>query len=100
MDNTTYAAEQLALWTAGDASSLYNSPNDAIAFINLTTLLGDAAATTFISDLADNQTAIVEAYSTNPKIQRGYSAAYTAELNDIFPSALGQAEILLSNTGG
>ena len=29
--NTTIAAEQLALWLANDPSSLYNSPNDAIA---------------------------------------------------------------------
>lgn len=33
--NTTIAAEQLALWKAGDASSLMNSPNDAVAYVDL-----------------------------------------------------------------
>jgi choline dehydrogenase len=37
--NTTYAAEQLALWKEGDASSLYTSPNDAVAYVNLTVRL-------------------------------------------------------------
>ena len=35
-DNTTFAAEQLALWKAGDADSLYTAPNNAVAYVNLT----------------------------------------------------------------
>lgn len=97
--NETFAAEQMALFEAVDPSSLYNSPNHAVAYVNLTTLLGDAQAATFIEQLNANQTAIVEAYSTNAAVQRGYAATYAAEVRDIMPSAVGQAELLLSNTG-
>ncbi|BGP46470.1 hypothetical protein JCM10450v2_002315 [Rhodotorula kratochvilovae] len=98
--NDTFKAEQLALWKAGDASSLYTSPNDAVAYVNLTTLFGgEAAADAFMAEIAANQSAQVEAYSTNAAIQAGYNATYTAELRDVYASAVGQAEILLSNTG-
>ncbi|GAA5921451.1 hypothetical protein JCM3775_003055 [Rhodotorula graminis] len=97
--NATYAAEQLALWKAGDANSLYTSPNDAVAYINLTTLFGNDAAQTFMDELEANKTAQVQAYSTNSAVQAGYDATYSAELRDVYPSAVGQAEILLSNTG-
>ncbi|TNY22372.1 GMC oxidoreductase [Rhodotorula diobovata] len=98
--NDTFAAEQLALWKAGDPSSLYTAPNDAVAYINLTTLMGsETAAQQFIDELAANQSAQVEAYSSNEFVQKGYNSSYTAELRDIYPSAVGQAEILLSATG-
>lgn len=98
--NTTYAAEQLALWKEGDPNSLYTSPNDAVVYVNLTTLLGsESAAQQFMDDLAANKSEQVEAYSSNAQIQAGYNATYTAELRDVYPSAVGQAEILLSNTG-
>lgn len=32
----SYAADQLALWTARDPTSLYTAPNNAVAYINLT----------------------------------------------------------------
>lgn len=98
--NTTYAAEQLALWKEGDPNSLYTSPNDAVVYVNLTTLLGsESAAQQFMDDLAANKSEQVQAYSSNAQIQAGYNATYTAELRDVYPSAVGQAEILLSNTG-
>ncbi|GAA5901157.1 hypothetical protein JCM8208_002291 [Rhodotorula glutinis] len=97
--NTTFAAEQLDLWKAGDADSFYTSPNDAVAYINLTTLFGADAAQTFMDELEANKSAQVEAYSTNAAVQAGYDATYSAELRDVYPSAVGQAEILLSNTG-
>ncbi|KAM0751735.1 alcohol oxidase [Meredithblackwellia eburnea MCA 4105] len=97
--NTTYAAAQLALWKAGDSSSLYNSPNDAVAYINLTTLFGAADAATLIAEIKANQSTLVQAYSTNSYIQAGYNATYEAEVRDIYPSEVGQAEILMSNTG-
>lgn len=34
--NATYAAEQVTLWKAGDPNSILNSPNDPIAYVNLT----------------------------------------------------------------
>jgi len=34
--NTTFAAEQLALWEEGSADSLYTAPNNAVAYVNLT----------------------------------------------------------------
>ncbi|GAA5873248.1 hypothetical protein JCM1840_000006 [Sporobolomyces johnsonii] len=97
--NATYAAEQLALWKAGDANSLYTSPNDAVAYVNLTGLFGEEAAQQLIQEIKANQSALVAAYSTNANIQAGYNATYSAELRDVYPSAVGQAEILLSNTG-
>ncbi|GAA5928009.1 hypothetical protein JCM1841_001819 [Sporobolomyces salmonicolor] len=97
--NTTYAAEQLALWKAGDPNSLYTSPNDAVAYVNLTGLFGEEAAQQLIEEIKANQSALVTAYSTNTNIQAGYNATYSAELRDVYPSAVGQAEILLANTG-
>ncbi|CEQ42600.1 SPOSA6832_04432 [Sporobolomyces salmonicolor] len=104
--NTTYAAEQLALWKAGDPNSLYTSPNDAVAYVNLTArnlsapgLFGEEAAQQLIEEIKANQSALVTAYSTNTNIQAGYNATYSAELRDVYPSAVGQAEILLANTG-
>ncbi|GAA5959711.1 hypothetical protein JCM21900_001400 [Sporobolomyces salmonicolor] len=97
--NTTYAAEQLALWKAGDPNSLYTSPNDAVAYVNLTGLFGEEAAQQLIEEIKANQSALVTAYSTNTYIQAGYNATYSAELRDVYPSAVGQAEILLANTG-
>ncbi|POY72705.1 hypothetical protein BMF94_4535 [Rhodotorula taiwanensis] len=98
--NTTYAAAQLALWKAGNPDSLYTAPNDAVAYVNLTTLLGsESAAQTFMNELETNKSAAVQAYSSNAQVQAGYNATYSAELDDVYPSAVGQAEILLSNTG-
>ncbi|GAA5998759.1 GMC family oxidoreductase [Rhodotorula paludigena] len=98
--NDTYREEQLELWRQGDANSLYTSPNDAVAYVNLTTLFGsEDAANAFMDEIAANQSAQVEGYSTDSAIQAGYNASYHAELRDIYPTAVGQAEILLSNTG-
>ncbi|GAA6000162.1 hypothetical protein JCM10207_007884 [Rhodosporidiobolus poonsookiae] len=98
--NDTYKAEQLALWKEGDPNSLYTSPNDAVAYINLTTLFGgEDAAQAFMDEIAANQSAQVSAYSDNQYVQAGYNATYSAELRDVYPSAVGQAEILLANTG-
>lgn len=60
--------------------------------------MGSELASDFIASLTANQTATVEAYSSNAAIQRGYAATYAAE-TDIYRSAVGQAEILLANTG-
>ncbi|KAK4705020.1 hypothetical protein P7C70_g1189, partial [Phenoliferia sp. Uapishka_3] len=84
------AAAQLALWEAGNVTSLYNSP----------TLFGETAAATLISELNANKTAIVNAYSNNTFVRAGYNATYSAEVRDIYPSPMGQAEILMVNTGG
>ncbi|KAM0788362.1 hypothetical protein ACM66B_001502 [Microbotryomycetes sp. NB124-2] len=98
--NATVAAEQFQLWKDGDASSLYNSPNHAVAYVNLTTLVGEDAASELIQDIKNVQDDQVTAYSTNAAVRRGYNATYAAEVEDVYPSAIGQAEILLSNTGG
>ncbi|GAA5982892.1 hypothetical protein JCM5350_001544 [Sporobolomyces pararoseus] len=98
-DNTTFAAEQLALWKQGDANSLYTAPNNAVAYVNLTTLFGAEAAQEFIDGVKANQSAAISAYGSNSKVQAGYNATYSADVNDILSSPVGQAEILLSNTG-
>ncbi|KAK4058384.1 hypothetical protein OIO90_000542 [Microbotryomycetes sp. JL221] len=97
--NATYAAEQLELWQEGNAWSLYNSPNHAVAYVNLTTLMGEDGAASLIEEIKSAQSAQVEAYSTNDAVRRGYNATYSAEVDDVYPTAIGQAEILLSNTG-
>jgi choline dehydrogenase len=97
--NATFAAAQMAEWVAGDPNSLYNSPNDAIAYINLTSLFGAGPAATLLSEIKANQTTLVAAYSTNSLVQAGYNATYTAEVDDIYTSPVGQAEILMANTG-
>jgi choline dehydrogenase len=63
------------------------------------TLFGEEAAAEFIAGVKANQSAAVAAYGTNAAVQKGYNATYSADVNDILPSAVGQAEILLSNTG-
>ncbi|KAK4051869.1 hypothetical protein OIV83_002574 [Microbotryomycetes sp. JL201] len=98
--NATFAAEQFALWQDGDPSSLYNSPNHAVAYVNLSTLMGEDGASALIADIKSVQSDQVAAYSTNEAVRRGFNATYTAEVDDVYPTAIGQAEILLSNTGG
>ncbi|GAA5906271.1 GMC family oxidoreductase [Sporobolomyces salmoneus] len=98
-DNATFAAEQLALWKAGSPDSLYTAPNNAVAYVNLTTLFGEEAAQEFIAGVKANQSSAVSSYGSNSAVQSGYDATYSADVNDILSSPVGQAEILLSNTG-
>jgi choline dehydrogenase len=66
------------------------------------TLFGADDAATFIAQLKANQTAQVKAYSaysTDSTVLAGYNASYNSEVNDIYPSPVGQAEFLMSNTG-
>jgi len=99
IENTTYAAAQKQMWIDGDADSLYNSPNDAVAYVNLTTLMGDAAAATFLAACKANASATIAAYSNNTAIQAGYNLTYFGEIDTVLPSNVGAAELLLSNTG-
>ncbi|KAI5481547.1 choline dehydrogenase [Pseudohyphozyma bogoriensis] len=101
-NDPTFAAEQKALFLAGNATSLYNSPNDAIAYINADILMGSTAAAEYIAAVKANQSATVaaySAYSTDSTVLAGYNATYTSELNDILPTNVGQAEIIFDNTG-
>ena len=98
--NTTIADAQFALWQENDPDSLYTAPNNNIAYVNLSTILGgDDAATTFIDELRANMSDYMASYSTDSTIQAGYQATYEREIDDIYPSAVGQVEILMVNTG-
>ena len=62
-------------------------------------MFGEDAAQEFIAGVKANQSAAVSAYGSNANVQAGYNATYSADINDILSSPVGQAEILLSNTG-
>ncbi|KAG9001406.1 hypothetical protein FRB90_011628, partial [Tulasnella sp. 427] len=76
--------------------------NSAIAYTNITDLLGDSAAT-FHQDLITNLSTHANnpAYnpSTDPTVTKGYQAIYQANA-DMLLTPIGQVELLLSLTGG
>lgn len=74
--------------------------NAATAYVNATMLLGSDAAsalstnvTSALSTIADTTGIVPSQYS---EVVAGYKAIYEASVNTIFPSAVGQVEILLS----
>ena len=99
IENATYAAEQKQMWYDGNPDSLYNSPNDAVAYVNLTTLMGAANASAFLDECKQNASAAIAAYTNNTFVAAGYNATYQAEIQNVLPSNVGAAELLLSNTG-
>ncbi|KAH8918673.1 GMC oxidoreductase [Atractiella rhizophila] len=103
--NQSYAQEQLSIWRNGEPGSMYEAPNDAIAYVNLTTLLGEERATSFMEELNGNLTAALSSLpgpsggEADPTVLSGYESTYLSELEHILPSPVGQIEILMSNTG-
>ncbi|KDE06010.1 hypothetical protein MVLG_03692 [Microbotryum lychnidis-dioicae p1A1 Lamole] len=97
--NATLAAQQMTMWQLWDPSSLYNAPDNALAYLNLTTLLGTDNTEAFLSQLREYKPIAVAGYSNDGSVQKGYDAAYDSEVNSIYPSVIGQAELALRNTG-
>ncbi|KZT59087.1 GMC oxidoreductase [Calocera cornea HHB12733] len=82
------------------SSAFLSFINSAIAYPNITDLLGDYAPT-FQSDINANlswaSSTLVP--STDPTVIKGYQATYNALANTIMPSQVGQVELLFSLTG-
>ncbi|EJU03853.1 GMC oxidoreductase [Dacryopinax primogenitus] len=85
---------------ANGTSAFMSFINSAIAYPNITDLLGDYA-TTYQSDLLNNLTwaAANLVPSTDPTIIAGYKAIYQSQANTILPSQVGQVELLFGLTG-
>ncbi|KZO92838.1 GMC oxidoreductase [Calocera viscosa TUFC12733] len=82
------------------SSAFLSFINSAIAYPNITDLLGDYAPT-FQSDINANITwaASTLVPSTDPTVIAGYKATYNVLANTIMPSQVGQVELLFSLTG-
>ncbi|SCZ99033.1 BZ3500_MvSof-1268-A1-R1_Chr3-1g05774 [Microbotryum saponariae] len=87
--NATFAAQQMTMWQLWDPSSLYNAPDNALAYLNLTTLLGPDNAEAFLSQLREYKPIAVAGYSNDESVQKGYDAVYDSEVNTIYPSVIG-----------
>ncbi|EJU03852.1 alcohol oxidase [Dacryopinax primogenitus] len=99
---STTAETAASIHSSGsDPSSAFLSfINSAIAYPNITDLLGDYAPT-FQSDILNNLTSSASSLvpSTDPTVIAGYKATYNALANTILPSQVGQIELLFSLTG-
>lgn len=98
--NSTFNTQQLNLWQNGNGNqSLYSAPNEAITYANLTTVLGETAGATYMSELANNLTAVVEMYGFTGTIAAGYEAIYNAEMTRLVAEGEAEVEFLMANTG-
>ncbi|KAG7443851.1 GMC oxidoreductase [Guyanagaster necrorhizus] len=98
-----WATEQDTMLNIEDSDSAYSQTaewlsfiSDAIAYVNLTTLMGDNM-TTWISTVRNEYTAS-EAYipSTDSTILAGYKSTFDVITETYYPSSVPQVEILLS----
>ncbi|KZO92837.1 GMC oxidoreductase [Calocera viscosa TUFC12733] len=85
---------------ANGSTAFLSFINSAIAYPNITDLLGDYAPT-FQSDILANLTlsSTTLVPSTDSTVIAGYKAIYNALANTILPSQVGQVELLFGLTG-
>ncbi|KAJ8508635.1 hypothetical protein ONZ45_g9111 [Pleurotus djamor] len=91
-----------------NGGDLANSPeflsyvNSAIAYVNLSTLLGGEAASALKSQIISGApSSLASGNSGNAEVFEGDKAIYSAVANNVFGTDIGQAELLLSlNSAG
>lgn len=72
----------------------------AIAYVNLTTLLGASEATTLVTNLKNNASTAVNALQASDTVKQAYNATYTSTVGNIYDSPVGVVEILLADIFG
>ncbi|ROW00006.1 hypothetical protein VPNG_08335 [Cytospora leucostoma] len=71
----------------------------AIAYINLTSLVGTDSET-ILANLRNNISTAADSYSVPDTVKDGYIASYTSQINKIYDSAVGLVEILFADIYG
>ena len=98
--NSTFNSTHWDLWTSGQGnSSVYSAPNNAIAYLNITTLMGEAGARAFISNVTSQLDAYVEQEGLSGTVEAGYRALYLSEVEAFLEGGEGAVEFLMANTG-
>ena len=102
VQNNTFAAEQLALFLAGNLShSMMSAPNNGIGYVSLGQLFGnDTFTTQFLQEMNDNMTAVVnnQGYADDT-LKAGYELTYATELGILETGTIGAVELLLGSFG-
>jgi choline dehydrogenase len=102
VQNATFAAEQLALFHAGNLSqSLMSAPNNGIGYVSLKQLFNnDTYTEIFVQQMMDNMTAVINNQGfTDNTLYAGYQATYQAEVATLANTSVGAIEMLLSSFG-
>ena len=98
--DSSFNASHWDLWTSGQGnSSVYSAPNNAIAYLNITTLMGEAGATAFIASSRDQLDAYVQQEGLSGTVEAGYRTLFAAEVREFLEGGEGAAEFLMTNTG-
>lgn len=72
----------------------------AIAYINLTTLVGADAAAPLLSTLRANVTNAINSATVPEAVKQAWNVTYTSQVNNIYDSPVGLVEILLADIFG
>jgi choline dehydrogenase len=100
--NSTFAAEQLALFLAGNLSqSMMSAPNDGIGYVSLGQLFGnDTFTAQFLQEMNDNMTAVINNQGyTDDTLKAGYQLTYTTDMDLLETGTIGAVELLLGSFG-
>ncbi|KAI0743155.1 GMC oxidoreductase [Daedaleopsis nitida] len=98
--DTDTAASLYASKATGNTPQFLSYVNSAIAYVGSSILFGDDGSTTLRQQIADALPSSLDTLvpSTSDAVKQGYAAIYNTTLNDVFPSSVGQVEILLQLT--
>lgn len=98
--NSTFNTTQYELWASGNGNqSVYSSPNEAVAYLNLSTVLGTSNASNYLTALKANMSAYVSQQGLFGDLAVGYEAIYTTEITQLLEAGEAAVEILMANTG-
>lgn len=87
-------------WVSGNGnSSVYTAPNQAIAYLNITSLMGQSAADDFIADVRSQLDSYIAQEGMSGTIAAGYRALYASEIEAFLEGGEGAVEFLMANTG-
>ncbi|KUI57771.1 Glucose oxidase [Cytospora mali] len=71
----------------------------AVAYINLTTLVGSESES-ILANLRNNVATAVNSYDIPDTVKQGYNATYLSQVNNVYDSSVGLVEILFADIYG
>ena len=87
-------------WVSGNGnSSVYSAPNQAIAYLNITSLMGQSGAQSFISNVRSQLESYINQEGMSGPVEAGYRALYASEIEAFLEGGEGAVELLMANTG-
>lgn len=99
--NTTFNDTQWSLWVDGNGDqSVYSAPNEAVAYLNLSTVFGGSdAAASYITALQANVSNYMAGQGLAGTVGAGYRAISEAEITQLLQTGEAAVEVLMANTG-